>query len=247
MNEQIEKSKRKEMNSMTNLTFGKKEFSPPELLHNEQFRDQYTKLYVSFKDLLKEKEQILESLRTETISNEEQRNYIEILRQTLESTIFKTGIGPLLSAQKVHYSKDATNVDILVDAAMIKVESEKFRKELLMAQLLNNELKQEFELMKKSYEDVLIKNEKLKEEVENLVGEIDHKENYIKNQEEEKYSLNIEISSLGKNNENLLQEIDKVNQKNKKLERDLNDMNKKTIDLNSQVFYLNKFTDFLCI
>ncbi len=223
------------MNSMTNISFGKKEYSPPELLHNDQFKDQYTKLFLSFKELLKEKEQILDSLRKETISNEEQRNYIEILRQTLESSILKTGIGPLLQAQKVHYSKDTTNIDILVDAATIKAESEKFRKELLMAQLLNNEIKQEYELIKKSYEDLLIKNEKLREELENLIGEIDHKENYIKNQEEEKQSRNIEINSLEKNNENLLQEIDKINQKNKKGDKDLYDLNKKNIDLSNQV------------
>ena len=209
--------------------------SAPALLNNDQYREQYTKLYISFKDLTREKEQILESLRKETINNEEQRNYIEILRNTLESNILKAGIAPLLNAQKIHYSKETTNIDILVDAAMIKVEAEKFRKELLLSQILNNELKQEFELIKKNYEEALIRNEKLKEEIENLLNEIEHKEIYIKNQEEEKHSLNIDIESLGKKNENLLQEIDKVNMKNKKLEKDLLEMNKKNIDANSQV------------
>ena len=189
--------------------------------------------------MAKEKEQILNSLRKETISNEEQRNYIEILRQTLESTIFKAGIGPLLSSQRQHYGKDISNVDIIVDAALFKAESEKFRKELLIAQLLNNELKQEFELMKKNFEDFLIKNEKLKEEVENLVSEIEHKENYIKNQDEEKQALNTEINSLGKNNENLLQEIEKMNHKIKRGDKDMVELNKKNIELVSKTENLN--------
>ena len=192
-------------------------------------------MFISFKELIKEKEHILESLRKETINNEEKKNYIEILKQSLESTILKVGLGPLLNSQRVHYNKDVSNVDIFIDASLIKAESERFRKELLLSQILNNELKQEYELIKKNFEDIIIKNQKLKEEMQNLLGEIEHKENYIKNQEEEKSSLGIEINRLSKNNENLLHEIDKINQKNKMIEKDLLEMNKKNIEANNQV------------
>ncbi len=59
----------------------------------------YTNLQNNFKDLNMEKERILETLRKETLLNEEQKNYIEILKQTIESTINKLGIGPLLQQQ----------------------------------------------------------------------------------------------------------------------------------------------------
>ena len=60
----------------------------------------YITLQKNFKDLNFEKETILESLRKETLVNEEQKNYIEILKQTIESTINKLGIGPLLQQQR---------------------------------------------------------------------------------------------------------------------------------------------------
>ena len=60
----------------------------------------YTNLQNKSKEMNQEKERILDSLRKETLINEEQRNYIEILKQTIESTINKLGIGPLIQQQR---------------------------------------------------------------------------------------------------------------------------------------------------
>ena len=50
--------------------------------------------------MLAEKEQILESLRLETVTNEEQRNYIEILKQALENKINNNGMKNYIQQQK---------------------------------------------------------------------------------------------------------------------------------------------------
>ncbi len=67
---------------------------------SEKLKESYTNLLFSYRELLHEKELILDSLRQETLNNEEQRNMIEILKQTIESSLFKSYLGPLLQNQK---------------------------------------------------------------------------------------------------------------------------------------------------
>ena len=42
----------------------------------------------------------MKTLRDETIANEEQRNYIEILKQTIESSLLKNGLYNHIQTQK---------------------------------------------------------------------------------------------------------------------------------------------------
>ena len=63
------------------------------------YNSSHNSLVLNMNELNLEKERILDSLRKETLLNEEQKNYIEILKQTIENTINKLGIGPLLNQQ----------------------------------------------------------------------------------------------------------------------------------------------------
>jgi hypothetical protein len=76
------------------------EFPLPERLPNEKVREAYSKLLSSYKELMFEKESLLKTLRSETLANEEQRNYIEILKQALESSLIKHGLGSYIQTQK---------------------------------------------------------------------------------------------------------------------------------------------------
>jgi hypothetical protein len=75
-------------------------FPSSERIPNEKLREAYTKLAFSHKDLLNEKESLFKTLREETIINEEQRNYIEILKQTIESSLLKNGLYNYIQNQK---------------------------------------------------------------------------------------------------------------------------------------------------
>ena len=81
-------------------TLDSSNFPSSERIPNEKLREAYTKLAVSHKDLLNEKESLLKTLRDETIINEEQRNYIEILKQTIESSLLKNGLYNYIQIQK---------------------------------------------------------------------------------------------------------------------------------------------------
>ena len=67
---------------------------------NLKLKEDYNSIYNNLKKISEEKEQALESLRRETVINEEQRNYIEILKQCIESTIAKFNLSPILQAHR---------------------------------------------------------------------------------------------------------------------------------------------------
>jgi len=81
---------------------GKKtnEFPPADRIPIDKIKENYQRLQQTVNSLLNEKEQILESLRLETVTNEEQRNYIEILKQALENKINNTGMKSYIQQQK---------------------------------------------------------------------------------------------------------------------------------------------------
>jgi hypothetical protein len=202
-------------------------------------KDLYLKLRKLSKDTFDEKELILETLRTETINNEEQRNYIEILRQTIESSILKNGLTPfLLSLKSNHpmlYNNETPNIDVLVDLSQIKGESDKYRKELIMAQVLISELKQEVDFMKRTNDEMNVKREKIKESLETGLKELDEAKLQVNILEQEKNHLNENFSDEKLFNQKLKNEIQDVLIINKKIEKELNEQIRKNTELQNQL------------
>ena len=75
-------------------------FPSVEKVSNEKIREAYSKLHNYVKEIIEQKNQISENLRKETINNEQHRNYIDVLKQTIDSTISKLNISNCLQSQK---------------------------------------------------------------------------------------------------------------------------------------------------
>ena len=67
-------------------------FHPPDRIPVEKLYEGYSKLYEAFNKISNDKEVAIVSLQNEILINDQQRNYIEILKQTLESNLVKNGI-----------------------------------------------------------------------------------------------------------------------------------------------------------
>jgi len=67
---------------------------------NDKIKQSYLIIQNKYKILQQEKDSILNTLRNETIINEEQRNYIEILKRTLETNIINEKLFNMLNNQK---------------------------------------------------------------------------------------------------------------------------------------------------
>jgi hypothetical protein len=193
---------------------------------NENLREAYSKLYRAYNNLIKEKEEIINNLRAETLINEEQRNYIEILKKAIES---KTGkylsSNPISNSNPIPYRNYAYNDEMLEDIARLQTEIEKYKKEL-------NNLRNSFNEINEMLENSNKGNELLKNEKQNLIKEIDelkaeislYKADTVKI---ESSNLNKEIDlvkdekiSLHNNNEMLMK-------MNNKLENEIKELYKK--------------------
>jgi hypothetical protein len=244
------------MKSQSSVTLNNKilfpnEIPPVDKVPNDKLRETYVKIYSSYIEVYQEKEQILETLRNETITNEEQRNYIEILRQTIESSIVKNGLTPYLQVLKQSNSQfyssnnkmkqtEPSNVDLIIDISKIKAESDKFRKELIMAQVLITELRQEVEFLKKANEDMNIKKDRIKETLDTGIKELDQAKDKVRSLESEKDFISGTLSEMKLSNQKMREENEEHRLGIRKYERELNEAEQKIKDYQIQLENYNK-------
>lgn len=122
---------------------------------------------IQIEKLTEEKNSLMESLKSEMICNEEQRNYIQILKETIESNLYKSGLANLIQSSKQYKSYDNDSLaDFFIDFNRNKSESEKYRRELNLANNVINDNKQEIKSIKKDLEDLSAENILLKQKIE---------------------------------------------------------------------------------
>lgn len=238
--ESVPKSLLNSLNLMSNYNYLNENVFPlPERIPNEKMREAYAKLLHSFKDIAREKEQILDSLRNETIINEEQRNYIEILKQTIESSLIKHGLGNLINGQKQYYQVSnkttVSNIDVVIDIVQLKSEVEKLRKDFIQSDVLVNELRQELEYTKETNNDMNLKKERIKESLENGIRELEEAKEKVKSLELEKDYLNDELIEVRDYNDKILKDYESSLEKNNEMEKYLEEYEKENEELKHKV------------
>lgn len=192
-------------------------FPNADRIPNEKMRDAYSKLLNTFRELVKEKEKILETLKIETINSEEQRNYIEILKQTIESSLQKSGIFSLIEKQKNLHYKNTSNssVDVVIDIVQLRNEIEKCRRESILNDVAISEMKSEIEFLRDANNQMLQKKEKIKQGLEKGIKELEEAKEKVSALEREREYLSEDLNEMKESYENLLRVnenlIDQVN------------------------------------
>ncbi len=213
--------KNQKNNSSLNLIHSKTGFPfPLEKIHDEKsLRENYHNLFILYNDNIIEKNHILDTLKIETINNEEQKNYMEILKQTIDSFIMKNSFTRILNQIKKQYydpknnnflndNKNVqipNNIDFLTEITILKNDVEKYRKESVLTQALINELKREIEFLKNNNTNLMSNKEKIIENLENLLRELDQAKFKLRNLENENEIL-IKEAEINKENDILLRE-----------------------------------------
>ena len=187
-------------------------FPPPERIPVEKLFEGYSKLYEAFNKISNDKEVAIVSLQNEIVINDQQRNYIEILKQTLESNLVKNGIKSQIDLynkiQKKIKSEDCiNNLDSMSDyyEELFNVVGLNQKIEDLYKQ--NNTLELENNKLKSDINDINSKNEVFREQINNSlksgIKELDQAKYKIKDLEQQKKELINE-------NKNLQEYIDKI-------------------------------------
>ena len=224
--------------------------SPPkniEKINIEEYDEpiEYNEEYV--KKLKREKEEILTQLKKEIINNDEQRNYIEILKQALESNISKHGLKDKINFLKNKYYQNSEKGDyasIILDLSKLKEKNdillqEKDKNYKIIENLNQKSEKLENKLssynkLNNEYNTLIQNNNELQNEYINLKNKymerekdiIDLKEKYLNStkQNELLSSENVNLKSLKKDNLDLARSVSDLGVKINQLAYDNNNL-----------------------
>ena len=197
--------------------------------------------------LKQEKEEILYQLKQEIIINDEQRNYIEILKQALESNIAKHGLTEKINFLKNKYYSNTDQGDmanIVLDISKLKENNDSLKKEKEKNNQKINELNTQKEQLEKNlssynklnkeYNTLIESNNELQNELLNLKklynakekDIIDLKEKYLQSTRHNEYlsSENTNLKSLRKDNMDLAKSVSDLGIKLNKLTYDNNNL-----------------------
>ena len=192
-------------------------FPSPERIPVEKLQEGYSKLYEAFNKISNDKEVAIVSLQNEILLNDQQRNYIEILKQTLESNLVKNGIKSQIEIynkinKKIKSEESINNLDSmcvcyedLFNVVGLNQKIEDLYKQNNNLELENNKLKSEIN-------DLNNKNEVFREQINNSlksgIKELEQAKNKIKDLEQQKKELIDEIKNLQEYNDKMKQELD---------------------------------------
>ncbi len=202
-------------NENTKIKNIRNDFPNQDKIPSEKIREVYGQLLISFRKNVIEKEHIVESLRTETLINEEQKNYIAMLQQTIENRINKMGLSNVIVNQKNLYYKDnTTNMEVILDIVDLKSENENLRKELILSQLLASELKNDNEKLKEELEESVRGKSNICEELRINLDELEKKK-------DQNIKFGETLEKYKKDNEKMMSERQSFMSKIKQLEKEM--------------------------
>ena len=194
-------------------------FPSPERIPVEKLYEGYSKLYEAFNKISNDKEVAIVSLQNEILINDQQRNYIEILKQTLESNLVKNGIKSQIDLynkiQNKTKSEECINsLDSLCECyeELFNVVGLNQKNEDLYKQ--NNSLELENNKLKSDINDLNNKNEIFREQINDSlksgIKELEQAKYRIKDLEEQKKGLINENKMLKEYNDKLNQQLEQI-------------------------------------
>ena len=199
-------------------------------------RDNSSNSKLQYEKLLQEKNALMESLRKEMILNEEHRNYIQILKETLESNLLKCGISNQLKSSTQSPNINQSEItDFVINYHKFQNENEKLKEDLTQMNNILNELKNENETLKSKLEACNAENILIKEHIEKLKStNFEQTEQNSKN-DQDIQTLTINLNSLRNQNALLQNQINELQSmqltKDKQVQSSYNQLDMMNADL----------------
>ena len=186
--------------------------------------------------------ELIEALKKQTLINDEQRSYIEVLKQTLESNLLKNGLLPIIPSKPFESTLNTfennkfspENLNYLIDLSKLSSEIEKLKEELKNEKLKNEELQSKINSTKKDNQDLQNVNLLMKEKLILWKEKGDEVEARLKLERQREIDLQ-NIKNLKDENSKLKDNLTEVEIRNKKYEKDILDYGRKIADLKNQL------------
>ena len=235
-----------------NFNIEEEEFPDVNDIDPEQIFSYYSQIKNQNKQLIQEKNKLLSQLKKEIVTNDEQRNYIEILKQTIESSLIKTGLKSKIELIKKKYYSNLPEDDfatVILDIGEMKEKNDeltKLKEENEKQILKMNAQLQNFEETKENYNNLKEELEKLQEDKIKLDEEFMKLSTDYQTKENELEIQKNRNNEIEKHNQILLnenKEIPKLKKDNCYLSQTVNDLNHKVTKLSYDNDYLKDYQE----
>ena len=235
-----------------NFNIEEEEFPDVNDIDPEQIFSYYSQIKNQNKQLIQEKNKLLSQLKKEIVTNDEQRNYIEILKQTIESSLIKTGLKSKIELIKKKYYGNLPEDDfatVILDIGQMKEKNDelmKLKEENEKQILKMNAQLQNFEETKENYNNLKEELEKLQEDKIKLDEEFMKLSTDYQTKENELEIQKNRNNEIEKHNQILLnenKEIPKLKKDNCYLSQTVNDLNHKVTKLSYDNDYLKDYQE----
>ena len=224
-------------------------FPPPDRIPCEKLYEGYTKLYEAFNKISNDKEVAVVSLQNEILINDQQRNYIEILKQTLESNLLKNGIKSQIELynkinKKRNNNENINNLDNmqecyeeLFDVVGLNKKIEDLFKQNNLLELENNKLINDLRDLNNRNN---LFREQINDSLKSGIQELEQTKFKIKELESQKQELLEENNLLKQYNDKLKLKFESFQQENININTKIKNFQKKNKDEINE--YINKFS-----
>ena len=160
------------------------------------------------------------------INAAEQQNYADLLKKTIENELIKSG--------SLNHNVNAEEV---INLAKIKLESEEYKKQLVLAHSMINSLKGDLIELTKENDEYKMNKDKLINIKNNESINLNNNQIFDINQKLINYRENYE--KINKDFEKLLNEKKEIKKENNKLKKEINQYKEQTIKLNQEFDNIN--------
>ncbi|OMJ87653.1 hypothetical protein SteCoe_10579 [Stentor coeruleus] len=150
----------------------------------------YTLLHQKYNSILKEKTELEESLRNEMLSNEEQRAYIEVLKQAIEIRIESLGLKGINTEEFAEFSSARISID------ESKRETSRMTTKIIDYEAQIKSLTESLKIKSTECKELAIENEEITEQLHQAAEAIQHAENEVQKLEDEIHKLEEEKRNL---------------------------------------------------
>ena len=201
------------------------------LKENDIENNNLNKYKLIINKIYKEKLELEEKLRHEFLTNKELKNYIEILKQTIENNMIKYGFKDIINNASKELNKNPIN--FLTEYTKFKEENQKIKKNIIIQQILTTEMKKDIENFKKENDNLKKYKNKNKDNKTNDIININNiNGNILNTSNNSEYLDNLSQinKELNKNYINLQNDFNLLSQNNE----DIIKYNKKLINENEQ-------------
>ncbi len=185
-------------------------------------------------------DELINTIRKQSLENDQQKSYIEVLKEVLESNLIKNGLSILIPSQQLNTTFNSfdsgkfspQNLKYIIDLSKLSTEIQKYKEQLNREKSINEELKFQLNNIDKSKQDLENENKIIREKLNSIKNK---GENGLFENEKEKENIIQNYALIKEENNKLKDNLTEVQTLCNKYEKDISEYERGIIELKKQL------------